>query len=68
MTKTFIASQALLPTGWAKDVRLEWNDAGQLSVVEPNTTAAGVATGPLIPGTPNLHSHAFQRAIAGLTE
>jgi formimidoylglutamate deiminase len=68
MTQSILASHALLPTGWAKDVRLQWNDAGQLTHVEPNIANAGATMGPLVPGTPNLHSHAFQRAIAGLTE
>jgi formimidoylglutamate deiminase len=42
-----------------------------LSAVTPDSAApAGVprAAGPLLPGMPNLHSHAFQRAMAGLTE
>ena len=65
------AADALLPTGWARDVLLTWNAGGQLATVTPNSIPpAGVATacGPVIPGLPNLHSHAFQRAFAGLTE
>ena len=71
MTNTFFASHALLPTGWAANVLLEWNASGELTRVEPDTTAATAPptpTGPVIPTLPNLHSHAFQRAIAGLTE
>ena len=69
MTDTLVAAHALLPGGWAADVLLEWNDNGQLTRVEPNSTAALPPTrGPVIPAIPNLHSHAFQRAIAGLTE
>ena len=72
MTKTLFASNALLPTGWANNVLLTWNDQGQLTQIQPDTPTPpqGTATapGPLIPGTPNLHSHAFQRALAGLTE
>lgn len=72
MTKTLFASNALLPTGWAQNVLLTWNDAGQLTQVQADTATppAGTETtiGPLIPGLPNLHSHAFQRALAGLTE
>ncbi len=72
MTTSLFASQALLPTGWADNVLLGWNDQGQLTQVQPGTTTppAGTPTaaGPLIPGMPNLHSHAFQRAFAGLTE
>ncbi|CAN7160430.1 formimidoylglutamate deiminase [Variovorax paradoxus] len=68
---TLFAADALLPGGWAKNVRLSWNEAGQLTQVQPAAPpAAGaqVAKGPVIPGMPNLHSHAFQRAFAGLTE
>jgi formimidoylglutamate deiminase len=72
MTKSLFASNALLPTGWQKNVLLTWNDAGQFTQVQPDTATppSGTATtaGPLIPGMPNLHSHAFQRALAGLTE
>ena len=71
MNQTLFAPDALLPTGWAKDVLLHWNSAGQLTEVRPNTRPDDTtrqAGGPLIPGTPNLHSHAFQRAFSGLTE
>lgn len=60
--------QALLPTGWADDVRLDVTD-GIITGVE-----TGVAPPPghrllaALPGQVNLHSHAFQRAMAGLTE
>jgi len=60
-----------LPTGWARDVLLEWDDTGKLSAVTPGIDAKGDAPraiGPVLPGMPNLHSHAFQRAFAGLTE
>jgi formimidoylglutamate deiminase len=64
------AETALLPQGWARDVRLEWEDGGDLVRVAPNGSAAGAerARGPVVPGMPNLHSHAFQRAMAGLAE
>ena len=65
------AADALLPTGWARDVLLAWDEQGRLTQTAPGTTRpAGVpqAAGPVIPGLPNLHSHAFQRAFAGLTE
>ncbi|WP_146015100.1 amidohydrolase family protein, partial [Burkholderia pseudomallei] len=65
------AEQAYLPGGWRRDVLLRWNAAGALVDVSADAAApAGVAraNGPLLPGMPNLHSHAFQRAMAGLTE
>jgi len=70
-TKMLFAPDALLPDGWAKNVRLAWDDAGRLVQVQAGaapTAGVPVARGPVIPGMPNLHSHAFQRAFAGLTE
>ncbi len=64
---TILARKALLPDGWADDVRLEIGD-GRIREV---TAAAGTddsALGCLIPGLCNAHSHAFQRALAGHTE
>ena len=71
MSQALFAPHALLPDGWARDVLLTWNDAGALTDVTPQARAplgAAVANGPLLPGLPNLHSHAFQRAFAGLSE
>lgn len=68
---TLFAPHALLPTGWAHNVLLQWNAQGQLTHVQANAPAprdGAHAVGPVVPGTPNLHSHAFQRAFAGLTE
>ena len=68
MTSIF-ARQALLPGGWAKDVRLVMSGGRMVSV----TTGTAPETGDerhaiLLPGMPNLHSHAFQRGMAGLAE
>src|SRR5690606_16455836 len=67
---TIWAADALLPQGWARDVRLAWDASGTLTEVSAGVPAAGlpVARGPLLPGMPNLHSHAFQRGFCGLTE
>lgn len=70
MTSLF-ADHARLPEGWRKNVLLEWDDAGTLSSVTSDSAHVhGVpkAAGPVLAGMPNLHSHAFQRAMAGLTE
>ena len=56
------------PGGWASDVLLKTNAAGQIVSLE-NGRGEGadlVLTGPVIPGMPNCHSHAFQRQMAGL--
>ncbi|MEX3960280.1 formimidoylglutamate deiminase [Trinickia sp. EG282A] len=72
MTDTMLfADHAYLPDGWRRNVLLRWDAAGSLTEVMPDTDApacAARAAGPVLPGIPNLHSHAFQRAMAGLTE
>lgn len=67
---TIFAEQALLPEGWADAVRITVGPDGTIAAVEPGTTPrdAERAAGPVVPGMPNLHSHAFQRAMAGLAE
>jgi formimidoylglutamate deiminase len=64
------AEKALLPEGWAGDVRIEIGPEGDITAVETDAAPGDAwrAAGPVIPGMPNLHSHAFQRAMAGLTE
>ncbi len=65
------AAAALLPTGWAHDVLIEWNALGTIVAVTadaPMSPDVAEAIGPVLPGLPNLHSHAFQRAFAGLAE
>lgn len=70
MTLRLFASQALLAHGWAREVTIEADDTGRVSAIRHGPPAPGVerAAGPVIPGMPNLHSHAFQRALAGRTE
>jgi len=65
-----LARHALLADGWADDVLIEWSEAGVVTAVTAGATAtAAVARAHLvIPGMVNLHSHAFQRAMAGLAE
>jgi formimidoylglutamate deiminase len=69
--RSLFAEHALLPSGWARDVLLSWSDQGLLTDVNANACCPADtprAAGPLLPGMPNLHSHAFQRAFGGLTE
>lgn len=60
---------ALLPTGWATDVALDVTD-GIITAVVPDAERANREHLPgfALPGLPNLHSHTFQRAMAGLAE
>jgi formimidoylglutamate deiminase len=70
MIPTLFAEQALLPGGWARNVAIEFDREGRIAAVRPDSTGEGLqhSHGPVTPGMPNLHSHAFQRAMAGLTE
>ncbi len=69
MTSLF-AHDALLPNGWAKDVRIEIDSSGNIVIAKAGSIPGNGAAlaGPVLPGMANLHSHAFQRAMAGLTE
>jgi len=70
-SRALFAPHALLPDGWAADVLLAWNSDGVLGEVRrgaPRPEGIARAAGPVVPGMPNLHSHAFQRVFAGLTE
>lgn len=60
---------ALLPSGWARDVRIAVVD-GTIASVAPGAACDGATpiAGIAIPGLPNVHSHAFQRGLAGLAE
>ena len=60
---------------WARNVHLEIDAAGYWSSIATNVSredaqrqGATVVDGPLLPGIVNAHSHAFQRAFAGLVE
>jgi formimidoylglutamate deiminase len=64
-----LAPWALLPAGWAPEVAIDIDAHGTIARVTPQAAETNVerAAGPLVPGMPNLHSHAFQRALAGRT-
>jgi formiminoglutamate deiminase len=60
---------ALLPDGWARSVRVSVG-GGEITAVVADASSAGAdrRAGIAVPGMPNLHSHAFQRGMAGLAE
>jgi len=70
MMPALFARHALLPQGWQRDVLFEWDAHGDLTMVAPGAVAAPGARQAqyVLPGMVNLHSHAFQRALGGLTE
>jgi formimidoylglutamate deiminase len=66
---TLHARQALLADGWRDDVRIEIID-GAIAAVTADVAAAArdQRHAAVLPGLSNLHSHAFQRIMAGRTE
>jgi formimidoylglutamate deiminase len=71
MPKAVFAPIAMLPEGWAEQVLIAFDDDGTVTSVQAGAKPPADADhcrGPVLPGMPNLHSHAFQRAMAGLAE
>ncbi|MEM9223686.1 MAG: formimidoylglutamate deiminase, partial [Pseudomonadota bacterium] len=65
MSEVIVACRALTASGWRHDVAITLQ-AGKIAAIEPS--AAPHTVDVLLPAPGNLHSHAFQRAMAGLTE
>jgi formimidoylglutamate deiminase len=61
---------AWLGNGWETDINIEVDASGIIRSVEKSTSKTEFQSvkGAVLPGMPNLHSHAFQRAMAGLAE
>ncbi|WGD31613.1 formimidoylglutamate deiminase [Ancylobacter sp. WKF20] len=68
-TTTLWFENAFLSEGWARNVTLSVSD-GRITGIAVGTDSRGASERHAIalPGLPNLHSHAFQRAFAGGTE
>jgi formimidoylglutamate deiminase len=65
----YFADYAWLPHGWAANVRLDTQGAALARAQADASADDAERIGRyVVPGMPNLHSHAFQRAMAGLTE
>ncbi|AJQ95225.1 formimidoylglutamate deiminase [Gynuella sunshinyii] len=78
MSHQFFAPRALLPNGWANHVLMKVED-GVFTHLQPDTHlshlvdthfdgSVTVLAGPVLPTVANLHSHAFQRLMAGMAE
>jgi formimidoylglutamate deiminase len=67
--QTLFARHALCPQGWQENLRLTIAD-GHISTLENASTPqqGDTRVDALLPAMPNLHSHTFQRAMAGMTE
>lgn len=58
----------MLASGWVANVLVDIGEDGRIVSVAPDAAAQGHRVGALLPAPVNLHSHAFQRAMAGMTE
>ena len=67
--KSLFAPAALLADGWETGVTIVIDDAGRIERIDRSAHAAPDERleGAVVPAMPNLHSHAFQRAMAGRT-
>ena len=62
------AKQALTSDGWQRDVLVTIGDDGYICALETGARPDGKRLDILLPAPANTHSHAFQRAMAGMTE
>ncbi|UWQ04808.1 formimidoylglutamate deiminase [Aliiroseovarius crassostreae] len=65
--KKIIAKQALTKSGWQTNVEIGL-EKGRISYIKPVADGANATASLVLPAPLNLHSHAFQRAMSGLTE
>ena len=70
MTPRLFAPHALTATGWHRDVGIDVAADGTIAAIVPGADPVGRErlSGIVVPGMANLHSHAFQRLMAGLAE
>ena len=73
MTQSFLAPKVWLDQAWATDILLTVSNTGHwqhidLSPCVEDKLKAQTLVGYTLPGIANAHSHAFQRAIVGMTE
>ena len=62
------AKQALTADGWQRDVLVICDSLGRIASVQSGASKQGTCVDILLPAPANLHSHTFQRAMAGMTE
>lgn len=66
--QTIWADEALTQDGWRRGVLVTIGGDGRIASVKSGQPAQGRQTAVLLPAPANAHSHAFQRAMSGLTE
>ena len=62
------AQRLWTPHGWRNDARLRIAQGRVAEILDMDSRSGGSFDRFVVPGMPNLHSHAFQRAMAGLAE
>ncbi len=62
------AGQVLTQNGWMRDVQIDIGNDGRIVAIGPKSGGAGQTIDIALAAPTNLHSHTFQRAMAGLTE
>jgi formimidoylglutamate deiminase len=73
---TYRLQSAYLPQGWTRHARVTVSAEGMITAVDSASPVpahlppdgAEYVAGVVVPGMPNAHSHAFQRAMAGNAE
>ncbi len=66
--RKIFARDLLTPAGWRRNAIVEIDSSGRISRVSEGGADADISVGALLPSPSNVHSHSFQRAMAGLTE
>ena len=62
------ARQVLTPSGWLADHAIHVDELGTIKEISPRGFDPATAVGTALPGLANVHTHSFQRAMAGLAE
>lgn len=67
-TAPVAARRVLGAAGWLHDATIRVDAGGLIAAVDAGAAAGQAPDTVVVPGMPNLHSHAFQRAMAGSAE
>ena len=70
LNQSYLFREALTPQGWRPFVKVNLDNQGLISSVNTHVKRSAddcFIDAAVFPGIPNLHSHSFQRAIAGRT-
>lgn len=68
MNGDIFAEHALTEAGWLRNIRVSVDGSGRIGAVAEGDRAGAHSVGVLLPAPGNVHSHGFQRALAGLAE